>query len=238
MSLPSTRTLRDYTHVVESCTGFQAEVTEQLLDGLKFDTLKEFEKNVALVFDEVRVKDCLVYDKHKMKVIGFTDVGDINNELLEFERSLLSTKELKLQARVAKHMLVFMVRGIFTNLKFPYAQFATRNLTSDILFPLVWRAIEKLEAAGLRVVSVTCDGASSNRKFFRMHPSGKAPVTYKSINPYADDERYIFFFSDVPHLIKTTRNCWSNSFAHSNTRALWVIIMLVVCTKITTPYNY
>ena len=34
-------------------------------------------------------------------------------------------------------------------------------------------------------------------------------------------ERFVFF-SDVPHLIKTTRNCFSNSFAHANTRGMWV----------------
>lgn len=226
MSLPSTRTLRDYTHVMESSTGFQADVTEQLLKEMKYGSLKSYEKNVALVFDEVRIKDRLVYDKHKKRVIGFVDVGDVNNELLKFERSLTS-EDSRLQESVAKHMLVFMVRGIFTHLKFPYAQFATRDISGDLLFPLVWRTVEKLEAAGLKVLTITCDGASPNRKFIRMHNSvkktaRKGSVCYKTPNIYADEERSIFFISDVPHLVKTTRNCWSNSFAHANTRALWV----------------
>ena len=47
-------------------------------------------------------------------------------------------------------------------------------------------------------------------------------VVYKTPNPFSDDNRDVYFMSDVPHLIKTVRNCWSNSFAHSNSRALWV----------------
>ena len=29
------------------------------------------------------------------------------------------------------------------------------------------------------------------------------------------------FFSDAPHLIKTARNCFSNSFSHRNSRKMW-----------------
>lgn len=162
MSLPSSRTLRDYTHVMASGTGFQADVTEQLLKEVKYDTIEDFQKHVAVVFDEVRIKDRLVFDKHGLKVIGFIDVGDVNNELLQFERSFQSSENARsfqssenarLQERVAKYMLVFMVRGIFINLKFPFAQFATRNLSADLL---VWGTIQKLEAADLKVMSVTC----------------------------------------------------------------------------------
>ena len=120
-----------------------------------------------------------------------------------------------------------MVRGLFIHLNFPYAQFATRNLLADLIFPLVWEAVRKLEA-GFKVVAFNCDGASANRKFFQMHysplsvASEDRKVVYKTKNPYADEDRDIYFCSDTPHLIKTVRNCWSNSFAHSNSRALWV----------------
>ena len=43
----------------------------------KFESLKDVEKNVALVIDEVKIKDSLVYDKHRVRIIGFVDVGDI-----------------------------------------------------------------------------------------------------------------------------------------------------------------
>ena len=117
-------------------------------------------------------------------------------------------------------MLLFMVRGMFSSLEFPYAQFSTKGATADVLFPIVWEAV-RLESSGLKVIAFNCDGASANRKFFKMHGKGKELV-YKTKNPYSDDNRDIYFYCDVPHLIKTTRNCWSNSFGHKQSRALWV----------------
>ena len=46
-----------------------------------------------LGFDEVRVKEGLVYDKHSLQVIGFINSGDINNQLLKFERAQTSDSQ-------------------------------------------------------------------------------------------------------------------------------------------------
>ncbi|XP_064389914.1 uncharacterized protein LOC135337575 [Halichondria panicea] len=65
ISLPSNRTLRDYTHHIKSSTGFLPEVTEQLINReIKVDSLKLYEKHVSLCWDEMRIKENLVYDKH------------------------------------------------------------------------------------------------------------------------------------------------------------------------------
>ena len=80
-------------------------------------------------------------------------------------------------------------------------------------------------------VAFACDGATPNRKFFKMHGNG-SKLIYKTPNIYSDDPGgEIYFFADVPHLLKTTRNCWSNSFAHLWSRALWVgdIIISIEC---------
>ena len=84
-------------------------------------------------------------------------------------------------------------------------------------------------------LATTCDGASSNRKFFGLH--GKdGEFIYKTVNPFSDEPRPLFFFSDAPHLIKTVRNCWANSFAHTNSRTLWVsnVHVLLPLTGATT----
>lgn len=95
-----------------------------------------------------------------------------------------------------------MVRGIMFKLEFPLAHFGTRD-----------EAIRRLEARELKVLCITADGASPNRRFFRMHYSKKDPETffYKSRNIYSPDNRWLYFVSDPPHLIKTVRNCWSHS---------------------------
>ena len=52
---------------------------------------------------------------------------------------------------VAKHMLMYMVRGVFIKLKFPYDQYATADLSADLLYPIVWEVVRNLECAGFKV---------------------------------------------------------------------------------------
>jgi hypothetical protein len=52
-------------------------------------------------------------------------------------------------------------------------------------------------------------------------------VVYKTVNRYSTD-RHIYLMPDVPHLIKTTRNCWYASRA-GGTRCMWVSVLLDPC---------
>ena len=126
------------------------------------------------------------------EVVGFTNLGNINDELLHLEKVCLGDEE---HPPVATHLLVLMVRGIFFKLNFPYAHFATEGVTADLLFPIVWEAVLQIESVGLKVIFITADGASPNRKFFRMHEEvEKSTFTYKTRNRYAEEGRFIFFF--------------------------------------------
>ena len=60
-------------------------------------------------------------------------------------------------------MLTFMVRGIFSDLNFPYAHFPSEGATADLIFPLAWEAVRNLEESGFKMMVMVCDGASSNR---------------------------------------------------------------------------
>ena len=88
--------------------------------------------------DEVHVQDDLVYDKHNGKLVGFMNLGETNNCLLDFESSLTGCVT---DHQLAKSMLVLMVRGLFAHLNFPYAQFACHTLTGELLVDPVWEAI-------------------------------------------------------------------------------------------------
>ena len=80
--------------------------------------------------------------------------------------------------------------------------------------------VKRLDASGFKVIAITCDGASHNRTFMKLHNSND--VIHKTINPFCDETRPVFFISDPPHLIKTVRNCWANSYSHAFTRQLKV----------------
>ena len=56
--------------------------------------------------DEVHIKEGLVYDKHYCSLLGFVNIGDINDHLSHYEASL-SGSDVELV--LAKSMLVLMV---------------------------------------------------------------------------------------------------------------------------------
>ncbi len=162
----------------------------------------------------MKIKEGLVYNKYTGAVVGFINLGDVNDSLLQMENE-------DSHPAVAKYVLVLMVRGLLFDLKFPLAHFGTQGVTADILQPLVWEAVPLLELTGLKVLCVTADGASPNRKFFRMH---KLDVTESKLvrNPYSSETgRWLFFYVDPPHLVKRVHNCWSHSGA-SGTRHMQV----------------
>ena len=155
--LPSERTLRDYTHSVRAGIGFLSEVDAQLMEEAR--VVEEVDRFVVLSWDEIKIKEGLVYDKHNCELIGFTNIGEVNDMLDKVERQCLNDN---LPSKVCTHILLFMVRGMFSSLQFPYAHFATRGISADALYPIVWEAVNRLESSGLNVIAFCCDGASPN----------------------------------------------------------------------------
>ena len=90
IKLPSQATLRDYTHYIPAQTGYSTEVDQNLLDVAFLSN--ELNRYVMLIMDEVHIKNDLVYDKHQGCLIGFIDLGNTNNRLLEFEMHCVVTE--------------------------------------------------------------------------------------------------------------------------------------------------
>ena len=81
LTLPSSRTLQDYKHL-SSTTGFSIQADRQLLDIL--NQKDDLAKYAVLLFDEIYIKQGLVFEKSTGALFGFTDLGDICNQLDEF----------------------------------------------------------------------------------------------------------------------------------------------------------
>lgn len=146
LKLPSDRTLRDYRNVIHGKAGLQHEVDDQLLKEVNSKNTNNTNAYVSLVFNEVKIQEDLVYDKHTAELIGFTDVTDINEHLLKFEKMCSDDESTVINnPQLATHMLVFIVRGLFSSLKFPYTQFPEITLSGEMLYPIVWQCVERLE---------------------------------------------------------------------------------------------
>ena len=218
ISLPSDWTLRDYRHSSTSRVGFSKEVDYELFEAISQQSPKHLAKYVGLSLDEMHVKEGLFFDKHTGSLIGYSDLGEINNVLSDYEQQLNSSH--RTPRPIAKLMLVFMVRGLFISLKFPYVQFPAASTKGGDIFPLVRQAIKHLTRLGLCVMMITYDGASDNRRMFVMF-NFKADLSYKTNNVFRKDNSNIFFISDPPHLIKTIRNCFARG-------KLWVYTYTLV----------
>ena len=180
----------------------------------------------------MKIQEDLVWDKYSGELIGFVDLGDINTNYA----TLKNVEEL------ATHILVFLAKSIVNPLSFSFASFATTGISSHQIMPIFWKAVCYLEQINLHVIAATADGASPNRRFFRMHKflqgdSAVEDVIYRAKNIHAKNHRYIYFFADAPHLIKTARNCLSNSGSGRATRYMWNSGFFLLWSHISQIYN-
>lgn len=149
-------------------------------------------------------------------------MGSINEDLDVLQSTLQTGASEHQQPELAGSMFVLMVRMLRRpSFTFPVAQYPVSSLSGEKIYPIVWDVIEALEMNDLKVMSISCDGLSANRKFFRLGRGEDVSLPFKTANPF-DKTRNLYYCCDVPHLLKTTRNCFSNSFGHSYSRKLKV----------------
>ena len=123
------------------------------------------QNNVTNCFDEMKIKADLVYRKSAGKLVGYTELGHISYELRLFESRV---KSGEYRQDFASQMIVYMVRGIFTNLVNAFGFFASLGMTAAQLFPCTMEAISIIESIGLKVVVFTSNGATPKRKILDM----------------------------------------------------------------------
>ena len=63
LRLPHRTTLNKYTGFTKIGTGFDPDIIKHVYDDVKLEELKEFEKHIILLFDEMKIKSGLVYSK-------------------------------------------------------------------------------------------------------------------------------------------------------------------------------
>ena len=164
--------------------------------------IKDFsnlQRYICLVCDKMKIQSNLVYDKYSGEPIGYVDLRNPDINYTTFVKG----------DELATHALVYYVRCIATDLKFCLSYFATNGIKLYQIMSTFWSSMSILELTyQLKVIAAVSDGATPNRKFYRIHKfidpliGDVKNVTYKTVNIF-NPERYIYFFVDAPHLIKT-----------------------------------
>ena len=148
-------------------TGCNPDVIRKFLKDTDIELMEPHDHNVALLFDEMRIKSGLVFSKATGKLAGFCDMGNVNDELNKFQKYFTVSAE----AEMASHALTLMGRDLFRHFNYPVACYASLGFSSHQLYPVVWDVGRVFVGCDIyvRVRAFICDGASPNRKFFRIH---------------------------------------------------------------------
>ena len=155
--LPSLQRLRDYENYIHPQRGFNPNIINEMKH--KVEKFSGVEKYVVLLFDEVKIQENLVLDKHTGELIGYVDLSDID----------VNYATLKKVDELATHNLVLMIQNIVNPFKFSLANFATTGMLASQKFALLWKAVGICELQCQLKVLATTYGSSPNRKFFCVH---------------------------------------------------------------------
>ena len=52
------------------------------------EKIPEYKKNIAICYDEMKIKSNLVYSRTLGKMVGFTEMGNMNDEFKTFQEKL------------------------------------------------------------------------------------------------------------------------------------------------------
>ena len=105
---PSDRTLRDYTHCISSKAGSQIWLVNSWWEKQKLE-VEKWQKHIVLIYDEMHVREKLVYHKATGELVGFVDLGDINNHPAQLERSCQAPAISFSQLEVGTKILCYVV---------------------------------------------------------------------------------------------------------------------------------
>ena len=206
LKLPSGRLLSDYKNFCAPECGWKTANLQNM--KAQFDKMKppKHAKLGIMVFDEVKIKEGLVFDCKNWELIGFTDLQDAE---------ILDGKPTKPTDNLATHVLQIFFRSLFFNFDYPCAFFLTKEATSLQLKRIFWQGVSMLHIFDFEILICCCDGASSNRSFITLNIEDTTLGFCQNI--YSGMP--VFFLSDPPHLIKKLRNnIHSSGFKEKHSR--------------------
>ena len=200
LRLPSGRTLSDYKNSCSSKSGWQTSVFQRMKSSCEQQNIPNVGKLGALIFDEVKIKEGLLFDPSSWELIGFVDLECD-------ETSLASTCKPTTRDKLASHVLQFYFKSVFSSFNYPCGYFLTKGISATQLNRIFWEGVGMLHAHNFEVIVSICDGAPENRTF--MDINGCNETVSKTHNPFSNCP--LFFLSDPPHLLKKLRNNLYNS---------------------------
>lgn len=195
--LPHTGTIRQW--YANSSVSGEAGLCRQSFEILseKAAELKAKGKELmcTLILDEMSIRKHLQWSGSHTTFLGQINYG-FRPECMEVP--------------LANNALVFMVNGHNLDLNVAVAYYFVNSLTAEEKAALLREIISKVRECGVRVLSITFDGLSSN---FTMCELLGANFNLNNLTPYfvlPPDDRNIYIIVDPSHVLKLARNTIGN----------------------------
>jgi hypothetical protein len=194
LPLPSPTTQRKLLSSSECAFGFNQLALDAIFEKLK--GVKDFERWITLMLDEMTCTKELEFCTRTLKWKGIVDFG--------------GDLHIQVPNGMCDHVLVFsaqVFKGTPDAWIQPFAWSGTKGASPGrVLLEIVIKAIAKLCEKGAIVKAVVCDGCAPNKSMMNLFGvsgelSGSCHVTHA-----IDPNHKVYFFTDVPHLLKSTRN--------------------------------
>ena len=87
-----------------------------------------------MIYDEIKIKSGLIYQKSSGEIIGFLEIGDFNEKIKRFKFRFYEKIDSDNRDFATN---VFMVRGVCFKLFYHFGYHAGLRFSADQLFPLV-----------------------------------------------------------------------------------------------------
>lgn len=199
ISLPSSRTLFNYSHYHSIKPGLNIPVINKLHEEMQeYSEAKEnlYQRFHVLMMDEMSISENLVQSRSTGELIGFIDLPEIGENIRDLKTAIssidvgledestpdnssttkkkskpktTSTKGTDMKPALATKMLTYMVKGVASDQKRIVAAYGVDVLDVNDLFRKTWSVIGELEMADVNIIAIVCDGLSVNRRFIKMH---------------------------------------------------------------------
>lgn len=187
--LPHPRTIGKWYQTIPGDPGFTSTAFNALQSRSVNASENDKQLLCSLVMDEVSIRQHVEWDGKKYH--GYIDMGtQLDSDILP----------------VAKNALTFMVVAVNDHWKLPVGYFLIDGLNGTERSNLVLKCLEKLDAVGVNVISMTFDGASCNVAMAKNLGCKLDPNDLKTFFLHPVTCKPIYVFLDPCHMLKLVRN--------------------------------
>jgi len=152
LKVPSGRLLSDYKSFSSPHSGWQISTLWEMKE--KFEKTKMGKRGQlgGLFFDELKIKERLVFDPSTFELVGFTDLNDDEIDLPSVGQ--LKESNCNPQTKLATHVLQLYFRILFGKFDFPCAFFLTRGISAQKLNRRFWQGVSMLHGFKFTIMLV------------------------------------------------------------------------------------